>query len=173
MSDLIVSDVELVEFDLSICEDMEFTGECIDQTALFRVSKDFNKAEVSEFLCLRQHSCCRKRLAKQMVAMDLAESLPAALEQIIRNFIQPANGEVGVAGYLQMDLPVTTRPQPWLLAGECIPEGLIDLYDEHTQNPEDELVEQEEVHAIQIHCGHCEACKNKIATLPGVALNSF
>ena len=45
------------EFDECIFDDLEFTSECIPQNRLGDVARDFNKAKVSEILCLRGHGC--------------------------------------------------------------------------------------------------------------------
>ena len=45
----------LSEFDECIFDDLEFTSECIPQNRLGDVARDFNKAKVSEILCLRGH----------------------------------------------------------------------------------------------------------------------
>ncbi len=163
----------LAEFDDCICDDLEFTSECIPQNRLGDVARDFNKAKVSEILCLRGHACCRKRLAKNMIANRIADSEEEALYSLVRYFIRPEGGHEHLMHYVLLSLK-PPAPQPvWFLDGDHIPAELLNRYQEHLQYPEEELVSLEEVLGITEHVKKCSECKAEIFTIPILALNSF
>lgn len=165
----------LREFDNQICEDMEYTGECIPQWRLKNAANNFEDASIIEYICLRQHPCCRARLAKYMLMLkpSSGQTLEDVLTDIVRFFVNPVDGELGIHFYVQQSLPKEDPPPSWFKNQECIPDQLVFLFEEHMHDPVQELVSIADVQAICSHIQTCDPCKENISTIPTVALSSL